>query len=379
MSYIALARKYRPRKLSELIGQTSLVETLKNAIELNRIHHAFIFTGTRGVGKTTTARIMALSLNCIGADGNGGETIDPCLECKNCQEILNLSHPDVIEIDAASNTGVDFARELIESTKYPPMTARYKVFIVDEVHMLSKSAFNALLKTIEEPNKFIKFIFATTEYNKIPITIASRCQKFFLQNLKIEDLVQNIKNICEKENLTYEESAIEHIAKMARGSARDSLSLMDQVISISSGSHIGSSDISQMSSISGGSDYAFEILDNITTGNVEKSLEIGAEVLRSGYGSKILISNMIDLISQTMESICTKKHDQKTQKLCQNLDKTSNLSIQVLDRLYQVLAQSASFIDSIEEKSVLDTLIIRLSFINKAPTLEEIISSLVNN
>ena len=126
MSYIALARKYRPRKLSELMGQSSLVETLKNAIELNRIHHAFIFTGTRGVGKTTTARIMALSLNCIGVDGNGKETIDPCLECKNCQEILNLSHPDVIEIDAASNTGVDFARELIESTKYPPMTARYK-------------------------------------------------------------------------------------------------------------------------------------------------------------------------------------------------------------------------------------------------------------
>ena len=379
MSYIALARKYRPRKLSELMGQSSLVETLKNAIELNRIHHAFIFTGTRGVGKTTTARIMALSLNCIGVDGNGKETIDPCLECKNCQEILNLSHPDVIEIDAASNTGVDFARELIESTKYPPMTARYKVFIVDEVHMLSKSAFNALLKTIEEPNQFIKFIFATTEYNKIPITIASRCQKFFLQNLKTEDLVQNIKNICAQENITYEEKAIEHIAKMARGSARDSLSLMDQVISMSNGKNITESDIFQMSSISGGSDYAFEILDNITSGNIEKSLEIGAEVLRSGYGSKILISNMIDLISQTMESICTKKHDPKTQKLCVNLDKTGNLSIQVLDPLYQVLAQSLAFIDTIEEKSVLDTLIIRLSFINKAPTLEEIVASLVNN
>jgi DNA polymerase III gamma/tau subunit len=154
---------------------------------------------------------------------------------------------------------------------------------------------------------------------------------------------------------------------------------MDQVISMSNGKNITESDIFQMSSISGGSDYAFEILDNITSGNIEKSLEIGAEVLRSGYGSKILISNMIDLISQTMESICTKKHDPKTQKLCVNLDKTGNLSIQVLDRLYQVLAQSLAFIDTIEEKSVLDTLIIRLSFINKAPTLEEIVASLVNN
>ncbi len=378
MSYTALARKYRPRRLSELLGQENLVSTLTNAIELNRVYHAFIFTGTRGVGKTTTARIMALSLNCTGFDGTGLETIHPCLECKNCQDILNFRHPDVIEIDAASNTGVDFAREIIDSSKYPPMIGRYKIFIIDEVHMLSKSAFNALLKTLEEPHSFIKFIFATTEYSKIPITIVSRCQKFFLQNLNQEELAKNLRVIAEKEGIKFDEEAIEYISKMAKGSVRDSLSIMDQAISLSDDMSLRREVISKMVSVSG-SDYASDILKNIFENNVEKALETAENSLQSGYGVKILLSDLVDLIAKMMHSICTKTQDSQVSPLISLLEKSGNLSIQTLDRMYQVISQSIGFANSIQEKSVIDTLVVRLSFISKAPSLEEIVGSLIES
>ncbi len=378
MSYTALARKYRPRRLSELLGQENLVSTLTNAIELNRVYHAFIFTGTRGVGKTTTARIMALSLNCTGLDGTGLETIHPCLECKNCQDILNFRHPDVIEIDAASNTGVDFAREIIDSSKYPPMIGRYKIFIIDEVHMLSKSAFNALLKTLEEPHSFIKFIFATTEYSKIPITIVSRCQKFFLQNLNQEELAKNLRVIAEKEGIKFDEEAIEYISKMAKGSVRDSLSIMDQAISLSDDMSLRREVISKMVSVSG-SDYASDILKNIFENNVEKALETAENSLQSGYGVKILLSDLVDLIAKMMHSICTKTQDAQASPLIALLEKSGNLSIQTLDRMYQVISQSIGFANSIQEKSVIDTLVVRLSFISKAPSLEEIVGSLIES
>lgn len=229
-SYINLARKYRPQSVKDLIGQEALVTTLQNAFSLNRIAHAFMLTGVRGVGKTTTARIIAKALNCVGADGKGDITLNPCGVCENCLAITEDRHMDIIEMDAASRTGVDDVRGIIENAKYNPVSARYKVFIIDEVHMLSKNAFNALLKTLEEPPPRLKFIFATTEIRKVPITVLSRCQRFDLQRITIEDLTSNLANICKKEDINYSDSGLFLLAKAANGSARDSLSLLDQAI-----------------------------------------------------------------------------------------------------------------------------------------------------
>lgn len=373
MSYLALARKYRPQRLSELIGQDSLVQTLKNAISINRIHHAFIFTGTRGVGKTTTARIIALSLNCIGEDGNGKETDSPCLKCKNCLDTLNSSHPDVIEIDAASNTGVDSARDIIESSKYQPMIARYKIYIIDEVHMLSKSAFNALLKTLEEPNHFVKFIFATTEFRKIPITISSRCQKFFLKNLTCEELTLNLKNIIQKENIRCEEEALRLISEMAKGSARDSLSILDQAIGVSNGNIVKETIISMFSS--GYGDFGYEILKNIFSNKIDDALKICNQISESGTGITFVLNDIIDIISKIMHSVATNSKDISTQDLILILGERVN--IQILDRMWQVIAKSISYSNFINEKNVLQSLVIRLSFIAKLPTIDEIVSGLI--
>ncbi|UQY80790.1 DNA polymerase III, gamma/tau subunit [Candidatus Hepatincola sp. Av] len=229
-TYINLARKYRPQTVQDLIGQEALVTTLQNAFSLNRIAHAFMLTGVRGVGKTTTARIIAKALNCIGKDGKGDITLNPCGVCENCVSITEDRHMDIIEMDAASRTGVDDVRGIIENAKYNPVSARYKVFIIDEVHMLSKNAFNALLKTLEEPPPRLKFIFATTEIRKVPITVLSRCQRFDLQRITIDALANNLANICKQENINYNDAGLFLLAKAANGSARDSLSLLDQAI-----------------------------------------------------------------------------------------------------------------------------------------------------
>lgn len=228
--YRVLARKYRPSSFETLIGQDVLVRTLSNAIKTGRLAHAFLLTGIRGVGKTTTARIIARALNCIGEDGKGGATITPCGVCANCKMIAEDRHMDVIEMDAASRTGVNDIRDLIETVHYAPTNARYKIYIIDEVHMLSNSAFNALLKTLEEPPPHVKFIFATTELRKIPVTILSRCQKFDLKRVDSDELSAHLARICEKENVQAEVDALKLIATAAEGSVRDSLSLLDQAI-----------------------------------------------------------------------------------------------------------------------------------------------------
>jgi DNA polymerase-3 subunit gamma/tau len=230
LPYRVLARKYRPVDFTTLIGQEAMVRTLRNAIATGRIAHAFMLTGVRGVGKTTTARIIARALNCIGADGKGGPTVDPCGVCENCKSITEDRHVDVIEMDAASRTGIDDVRELIEGVRYRPVSARYKVYIIDEVHMLSEKAFNALLKTLEEPPPHVKFVFATTEIRKVPVTVLSRCQRFDLKRVPLEVLVGHFAGIAAKEKVEISPEAMTLIARAADGSVRDGLSLLDQAI-----------------------------------------------------------------------------------------------------------------------------------------------------
>src|SRR5687768_10421213 len=228
--YRVLARKYRPQTFAELIGQDAMVKTLGNAIERGRIAHAFLLTGVRGVGKTSTARLIAKALNCIGPDEQGGPTIDPCGVCEPCRAIAEGRHIDVIEMDAASHTGVDDVREIIDAVRYASISARYKIYIIDEVHMLSKSAFNALLKTLEEPPEHVKFLFATTEVDKVPLTVLSRTQRFDLRRIPAEKLAAHFAEVARAEGVDVEEDALRMIAQAAEGSARDGLSILDQAI-----------------------------------------------------------------------------------------------------------------------------------------------------
>ena len=228
--YRVLARKYRPRTFSELIGQEPMVRTLANAIERDRLAHAFLMTGVRGVGKTSTARLIAKALNCVGPDGQGGPTIDPCGLCEPCRAIAEGRHIDVIEMDAASHTGVDDVREIIEAVRYAAVSARYKIYIIDEVHMLSRNAFNALLKTLEEPPAHVKFLFATTEVDKLPVTVLSRTQRFDLRRIPTAMLADHFASICRQEGIAAEEEALAMIAAAAEGSVRDGLSILDQAI-----------------------------------------------------------------------------------------------------------------------------------------------------
>ncbi len=233
-AYKVLARKYRPRTFSELVGQDALVRIIGNSIQSGRVAHAFILSGVRGVGKTTTARLIAKSLNCVGVDGQGTSTMEPCDSCAHCMSIAKSNSMDVLEMDAASRTGVNDVREIIETVKFQPSSARYKIYIIDEVHMLSNSAFNALLKTLEEPPEHVKFVFATTEIRSVPVTILSRCQRFDLRRVEPELLARHLRHIAELEKVKIEDGAINLIVRASEGSVRDAISLLDQAISFSS-------------------------------------------------------------------------------------------------------------------------------------------------
>jgi DNA polymerase-3 subunit gamma/tau len=291
--YRVLARKYRPADFSALIGQEALVRTLTNAIKAGRLAHAFMLTGVRGVGKTTTARIIARALNCIGPDGAGGPTAEPCGVCENCRAIAEDRHVDVIEMDAASRTGIDDIRELLDGVRYLPTSARFKVYIIDEVHMLSDKAFNALLKTLEEPPEHVKFIFATTEIRKIPVTVLSRCQRFDLRRVAAEVLEKHFSSIAQKENAVIAPDAIALIARAADGSVRDGLSLLDQAIA-HGGGQVSTEQVRDMLGLADRA-RVFELFEAVMKGDTKSALDQMADQYALGVDPAALLSDLLDV------------------------------------------------------------------------------------
>jgi len=292
-AYRVLARKYRPSTFAELIGQEAMVRTLSNAIATGRIAHAFILTGVRGVGKTTTARILARALNCIGTDGSGGPTAEPCGQCAHCLAIGEDRHIDVMEMDAASRTGVDDIRDLTEGVRYRPVSGRYKVYIIDEVHMLSKNAFNALLKTLEEPPPDVKFIFATTEIHKVPVTVLSRCQRFSLRRVPVELLIRHYQQIAEAEGVAIEPAALALIARAADGSVRDGLSLLDQAIALAAG-RIEEPAVRDMLGIADRS-LVFDLLERVLRGDAQAALAQMDGLYQGGADPLTVLQDLLDL------------------------------------------------------------------------------------
>ncbi|UTW55186.1 DNA polymerase III subunit gamma/tau [Kordiimonas sp. SCSIO 12610] len=288
--YRVLARKYRPADFDSLIGQEAMVQTLSNAIDTGRLAHAFILTGVRGVGKTTTARIIAKALNCLNTDG---PSINPCGTCENCTSIAESRHVDVLEMDAASRTGVDDIREIIESVRYAPVSARFKIYIIDEVHMLSKSAFNALLKTLEEPPAHVKFIFATTEIRKLPVTVLSRCQRFDLKRVEAETLIAHLAKLVANENCEAEEGALKLIARAAEGSVRDSLSLLDQAIAHGAGKVTEG----QVRDMLGLADRAqiLDLFEQIMSGDIKAAITTLRAQYDRGADPSVVINDLLEV------------------------------------------------------------------------------------
>ncbi len=380
--YVVLARKYRPQKFEDLLGQDALVQTLTNAIKNNRLHHAYILTGIRGVGKTTTARLIAKALNCTGLDGKGGPTITPCGVCENCKAIAAGRHIDVLELDAASRTGVDDMREILDGVRYKPTNARYKIYIIDEVHMLSKSAFNALLKTLEEPPSHVKFIFATTEIRKVPVTVLSRCQRFDLQRLSIDDLLKLFHKIVAAENLKADEEALHMIAKAADGSARDGLSLLDQAVSLGAGNvkadivkeMIGLADISQ----------TFELFENLIAGDVKQVVINLQEQYKNGANPLSLLKDLISLthlvakVKLVPSFINDDSVSEAEREFCNKV--SGGVSIAILSKIWQMMIKGLGEIQiSPVQIDALEMILIRVAYSASLPTPYELLNDVKKN
>ncbi len=380
--YVVLARKYRPQTFDDLLGQDALVQTLTNAIKNNRLHHAYILTGIRGVGKTTTARIIARALNCTGKDGHGGPTVKPCGICENCKAIAADRHIDVIELDAASRTGVDDIREILDGVRYKPTNARYKIYIIDEVHMLSKNAFNALLKTLEEPPSHVKFIFATTEIRKVPVTILSRCQRFDLQRLSIDTLFNHFKNIIAKEGLTAEDEALRLIAKAADGSCRDGLSLLDQAISLSPG-NVKTEVVKNMIGLADRA-RTFELFKHLVSGETTEVVNNLTAQYKDGANPMSLLQDLIattHLLAKTkiIPSFIEDDSLSETEKnLCREL--APQLPIAILSKIWQMMIKGLSELTLAPVQiDALEMILIRIAYSASLPTPQEILADVKKN
>lgn len=342
-AYRVLARKYRPQTFAELIGQDAMVRTLGNAIARDRLAHAFLMTGVRGVGKTSTARLIAKALNCIGPDGQGGPTINPCGQCEPCRAIAEGRHIDVIEMDAASNTGVDDVREIIEAVRYAAVSARYKIYIIDEVHMLSKNAFNALLKTLEEPPPHVKFLFATTEVNKVPVTVLSRCQRFDLRRITPQLLFDHFVAVLAKEGVEADAPAVWLIANAAEGSARDGLSILDQAIAhadLDGGARISADQVRAMLGLSDRSGI-YALLEAVLGGDAARAVDQARAHYALGIEPIALVRGMMDLVHHvTLAKVARSDDSGLTAEDQQRLAHwAERLSHAALHRLWQLLAR----------------------------------------
>lgn len=380
--YVVLARKYRPQNFEDLLGQDALVQTLTNAIQNNRLHHAYILTGIRGVGKTTTARLIARALNCIGEDGKGGPTIHPCGVCDNCKAIASGRHMDVMELDAASHTGVDDVRELLDSARYAPTNGRYKIYIIDEVHMLSKGAFNALLKTLEEPPAHVKFIFATTEIRKVPVTILSRCQRFDLQRLSIETLTHLFDKILKNENIPAEEETLQIIAKAADGSARDGLSLLDQAIVLSNGA-INTETVKKMLGLADRG-QTLSLFENLIKGNMEDVLSAISEQYTNGATPMIILQDLINIthdmakikiVPQLLNSTSFSEIEKNTFS-----ELSGKCSLAILSKIWQMLIKGITEINLAPSSvEALEMILLRVAYSASMPTPYEILTDVKKN
>ncbi|WP_298974648.1 DNA polymerase III subunit gamma/tau [uncultured Roseobacter sp.] len=377
--YQVLARKYRPETFADLVGQDAMVRTLKNAFEADRIAQAFVMTGIRGTGKTTTARIIAKGMNCIGADGAGGPTTEPCGVCEHCSAIMEGRHVDVMEMDAASNTGVANIREIIDSVHYRAASARYKVYIIDEVHMLSTGAFNALLKTLEEPPAHVKFIFATTEIRKVPVTVLSRCQRFDLRRIEPEVMIALMRKIATAESAEIAEDALALIARAAEGSARDATSLLDQAISHGA----GETTALQVRAMLGLADRGrvLDLFDMILKGDAAAALtELSAQYAEGADPMAVLrdlaeITHWVSVVKITPEAAedPTVSPDERSRGLAM----AEALPMRVLTRLWQMLLKALDEVASAPNAMMAaEMAIIRLTHVADLPSPEELVRKL---
>ena len=375
-----LALKYRPKNFKELIGQDIMVETITNSIKLNKLPNAYLLTGIRGVGKTTTARLIAKALNC-----NKNFLKEENCDCSHCEEIANSKHLDVLEMDAASRTGIDDVRELIESSKYNPTSAKYKIIILDEVHMLSKQAFNGLLKTLEEPPPHLKFIFATTEVKKIPVTIISRCQRFDLHRVSIEDLINNLKKITKFENGKISENALSLIAKAAEGSVRDSLSLLDRAL-VSQNieeKEINETFIRKMLGIADRSKI-INLLNFIFEGDQKKSIDQLRELINEGIQPTNFLNDLLEIIYFIQQKKSLGNFDselsmtESEQNIINSISK--NISMPTLIVFWQFILKVIDELSVISNPILsLEMLIVRLVHLKGIASYEDVLNSLTMN
>ena len=381
-AYQVLARKYRPETFVDLVGQDAMVRTLRNAFEADRIAQAFMMTGIRGTGKTSTARIIAKGMNCIGVDGTGGPTTEPCGQCEHCVAIMEGRHVDVLEMDAASNTSVNDIREIIDSVHYRAASARYKIYIIDEVHMLSNSAFNALLKTLEEPPGHVKFIFATTEIRKVPVTVLSRCQRFDLRRIEPEVMIAMLRKIAAAENAEIADDALALITRAAEGSARDATSLLDQAISHGA----GKTTVDQVRAMLGLADRGrvMDLFDSILKGDAAAALtELGAQYADGADPMAVLrdlaeITHWVSVVKITPEAADDPTISPDERARGQHLAEA--LPMRVLTRLWQMLLKALDEVAAAPNAMMAaEMAIIRLTHVADLPSPEELVRKLQNS
>jgi DNA polymerase III subunit gamma/tau len=377
--YQVLARKYRPHTFHDMIGQDVLIRTVTNAINSERIAHAFILTGIRGVGKTTTARIIAKALNCIGVDGNGKPTPNPCGVCTHCKAISEGRSQDVLEMDAASHTGVNDIREIIENSRYRPVSTRYKIYIIDEVHMLSNSAFNALLKTLEEPPAHVKFIFATTEIRKIPITILSRCQRFDLKRVDASELRRHFSEVISKEGFKSEENAVRLIANVAGGSVRDGLSILDQALALSKG-HLTENIVREMLGLAD-VEHIYNLYEHLLKGQIKETLILAKELFAKGADPLLVLQDLLK-INHTVAKLKNSDNEFELAELelarCTEL--ASQLDMPYIARSWQMMLKGLEEVKTaFDPYASFEMVLIRLAFAASLPTPEEVLRNMSND